>query len=63
MTRSPPALFEIKRCIFFPMQNWQYLEKLRSLARGCGNTATGGEDMSLLCCPVKDAFKHCVVKK
>jgi hypothetical protein len=31
-----------------------YREKLRSLARGCGKTATGGELISLLCCPNKN---------
>lgn len=30
-----------------------YREKLRSLARGWGKTATDGELISLLCCPKK----------
>jgi hypothetical protein len=42
----------------FPM----YLEKLRSLARGWGNTATGGDHISLLCCPIKDALKLLIGK-
>lgn len=44
-----------------PIMKFTNLEKLRSLARGWGKTATGGDQISLLCCPAKKRF-HAYLK-